>query len=45
MELPCSDPPSRKNLLESWRVSLLASILVRELRLLPGAALDKLWVE
>lgn len=34
------DFPSRKNLLESWRVSLLASILVPELRLLPWATLD-----
>lgn len=45
MEVSHLDFPSRKNLLESWRVSLLASILVRELRLLPWAALDKLWVE
>ena len=34
------DFPSRKNLLESWRVSLLASILVPELRLLLWASLD-----
>lgn len=45
MEVSLLDFPLRKNLLESWRVSLLASILVCELRLLPGAALDKLWAE